>query len=54
MDNWKIQLVVVIFCALVQTYQGLSHNADDERTPSEDWQVRITDLMLNLVSNKHI
>uniref|UniRef100_A0A3P9BS14 Uncharacterized protein n=1 Tax=Maylandia zebra TaxID=106582 RepID=A0A3P9BS14_9CICH len=24
MDNWKIQLVIVTFCALVQTYQRFS------------------------------
>lgn len=41
MDNWKIQLFVVIFCALVQIYQGLSSTAGEERGLSEDWQVSI-------------
>ncbi|XP_034564534.1 uncharacterized protein LOC117830499 [Notolabrus celidotus] len=35
MDNWKLQLVVVTFCALVQTYQAYQ---DEERGISEDWQ----------------
>ncbi|KAM6898867.1 uncharacterized protein PEZ65_020806 [Lycodopsis pacificus] len=34
MDNWKIQLVVVTFCALVQTYQAL----EEERGLPQDWQ----------------
>lgn len=42
MDNWKIQLFVVIFCALVQIYQGLSSTVGEERGLSEDWQVSIT------------
>ncbi|KAM6964386.1 uncharacterized protein LKV04_020212 [Tautogolabrus adspersus] len=36
MDKWKIQLVFVTFCALVQIYQGSS--VDEERGLSEDWQ----------------
>ncbi|XP_074519850.1 uncharacterized protein LOC141785421 isoform X2 [Halichoeres trimaculatus] len=36
MDNWKLHLVVVTFCALVQTYQASS--VDEERGLSEDWQ----------------
>ncbi|XP_069547519.1 uncharacterized protein [Brachyistius frenatus] len=38
MDNWKIQFVVVAFCALVQTYQGWSCSAEEEKALSEDWQ----------------
>ncbi|XP_072229565.1 uncharacterized protein [Leuresthes tenuis] len=38
MDNWKIQLVFVTFCALVQTYHGLSFKAEEERGISKDWQ----------------
>ncbi|KAI3365605.1 hypothetical protein L3Q82_010682 [Scortum barcoo] len=38
MDNWKIQLFVVTFCALVQTYQALSSTAEEERWLSKDWQ----------------
>lgn len=39
MDNWKIQLVVVTFCALVQTYQAVSSSAEEERGIPQDWQV---------------
>uniref|UniRef100_A0A671U6H6 Uncharacterized protein n=1 Tax=Sparus aurata TaxID=8175 RepID=A0A671U6H6_SPAAU len=38
MDNWKIQLAVVTFCALVQTYQALSSTMEEERWLPEDWQ----------------
>lgn len=38
MDNWKIQLVVVTFCALVQTYEALSSSVEEERGLSKDWQ----------------
>ncbi|XP_059181132.1 uncharacterized protein si:ch211-131k2.2 [Centropristis striata] len=38
MDNWKIQLVVVTFCALVQTYQALSSSVEEERGLFKDWQ----------------
>ncbi|XP_078135725.1 uncharacterized protein LOC144536452 [Sander vitreus] len=38
MDTWKIQLVVVTFCALVQTYQALSSSVEEERGLSKDWQ----------------
>ncbi|XP_040033050.1 uncharacterized protein LOC120819577 [Gasterosteus aculeatus] len=38
MDNLKIQLVVVIFCALVQTSQALSSGVDEEVELSPDWQ----------------
>ncbi|XP_051274638.1 uncharacterized protein si:ch211-131k2.2 [Dicentrarchus labrax] len=38
MDNWKIQLVVVTFCALVQTYQALSSTVEEERGLPKDWQ----------------
>ncbi|XP_034716184.1 uncharacterized protein LOC117936852 isoform X1 [Etheostoma cragini] len=38
MDNWKIQLIVVTFCALVQTYQALSSSVEEERRLSTDWQ----------------
>lgn len=41
MDNWKIQLAVVTFCALVQTYQALSSTMEEERWLPEDWQVSI-------------
>ncbi|XP_037836864.1 uncharacterized protein LOC119617890 [Kryptolebias marmoratus] len=37
MDNWKIQLLVVTFCALVQIYQGLSFSEEERELP-EDWQ----------------
>ncbi|KAM7370998.1 hypothetical protein PAMP_010504 [Pampus punctatissimus] len=36
MENWKIQLVVVAFCALV--HQGLSSSAEEEKELSRDWQ----------------
>ncbi|XP_071782813.2 uncharacterized protein LOC139932811 [Centroberyx gerrardi] len=38
MENWKLQLVVVAFCALVQTYQGLSLSVEEERGLAKDWQ----------------
>uniref|UniRef100_A0A3Q3LCK7 Uncharacterized protein n=1 Tax=Mastacembelus armatus TaxID=205130 RepID=A0A3Q3LCK7_9TELE len=39
MENWKIQLVVVTFCALVQIYQGLSFSEKREEPGfSKDWQ----------------
>ncbi|XP_071381634.1 protachykinin-1-like [Centroberyx affinis] len=38
MENWKLQLVVVAFCALVQTYQGLSLSVEEERGRAKDWQ----------------
>uniref|UniRef100_A0A8D0A0N5 Si:ch211-131k2.2 n=1 Tax=Sander lucioperca TaxID=283035 RepID=A0A8D0A0N5_SANLU len=38
MDTWKIQLVVVTVCALVQTYQALSSSVEEERGLSKDWQ----------------
>ncbi|XP_037611871.1 uncharacterized protein LOC119479936 [Sebastes umbrosus] len=38
MDSWKIQLVVVTFCALVQTHQALSSSAEEERGLSKGWQ----------------
>lgn len=44
MDNWKIQLVVVTFCALLQTYQGLSSSVDEESGLSKNWQVSISNL----------
>ncbi|KAM9425878.1 uncharacterized protein KZ484_014430 [Pholidichthys leucotaenia] len=31
MDNWKIQIIVVTFCALVQTYQGHFYGPEEER-----------------------
>lgn len=39
MDNWKIQLIVVTFCALLQTYQGLMTGVEEERGLYSDWQV---------------
>lgn len=39
MENWKIQLVVVTFCALVQTYQAVSSAVEEERGLPQDWQV---------------
>uniref|UniRef100_A0A4W6DGY3 Si:ch211-131k2.2 n=1 Tax=Lates calcarifer TaxID=8187 RepID=A0A4W6DGY3_LATCA len=38
MDNWKIQLVVVTFCALLQIYQGLSSSVEEEGGLSRVWQ----------------
>ncbi|XP_047183752.1 uncharacterized protein si:ch211-131k2.2 isoform X2 [Scophthalmus maximus] len=38
MDNWKIQLVVVTFCTLLQTNQGLSSSVEEGRGLSRDWQ----------------
>ncbi|XP_061564520.1 uncharacterized protein si:ch211-131k2.2 [Cololabis saira] len=46
MDNWKIHLVVVTFCALVQTQRGLSSTAE-ERVPSKDSQRESMDTFLN-------
>ncbi|XP_024141216.2 uncharacterized protein LOC112154479 isoform X2 [Oryzias melastigma] len=37
MDHWKIQLVVVTFCALVQTYRGLVCSAEQERGLPNEW-----------------
>ncbi|XP_054860859.1 uncharacterized protein si:ch211-131k2.2 [Amphiprion ocellaris] len=41
MDTWKIQLVLVAFCALVRTYQGLSGSEEEERRLSKDWQIEL-------------
>ncbi|KAK1881548.1 Protachykinin-1 [Dissostichus eleginoides] len=38
MENWKLWLVVVTFCALLQTYQALSSSEAEERELSPDWQ----------------
>ncbi|KAL6095242.1 uncharacterized protein ACO6RY_16485 [Pungitius sinensis] len=38
MDPVKIQLLVVIFCASVQTSQALSSGVEEEREFSPDWQ----------------
>ncbi|XP_070847117.1 uncharacterized protein [Chaetodon trifascialis] len=38
MDNWKVQLVVVAFCALLQTYQALSSTVGEEGGLPPDWQ----------------
>ncbi|XP_033974861.1 uncharacterized protein LOC117473402 [Trematomus bernacchii] len=38
MENWKLWLVVVTFCALLQTYQALSSREGEERGLSPDWQ----------------
>lgn len=41
MDVWKIQLVLMAFCALMQTYQAtLSSKVREERRLSSAWQVR--------------
>ncbi|RVE59431.1 hypothetical protein OJAV_G00188440 [Oryzias javanicus] len=42
MDNWKIQLVVVTFCALVQTL-----SAEQERKLPNEWQSESLDMRLN-------
>lgn len=43
MDTWKIQLVVVAFCALMQTYQAASSSTvGEERSLSPVWQVSFT------------
>uniref|UniRef100_A0A3P9LHZ9 Uncharacterized protein n=1 Tax=Oryzias latipes TaxID=8090 RepID=A0A3P9LHZ9_ORYLA len=47
MDTWKIQLVVVTFCALVQTYQGLLSSAEQARGLSNEWQRESLDMRLN-------
>ncbi|XP_078793440.1 uncharacterized protein LOC105356520 isoform X2 [Oryzias latipes] len=47
MDTWKIQLVVVTFCALVQTYQGLLSSAEQARGLSNEWQSESLDMRLN-------
>uniref|UniRef100_A0A3B5Q281 Uncharacterized protein n=1 Tax=Xiphophorus maculatus TaxID=8083 RepID=A0A3B5Q281_XIPMA len=44
MESWKIQLVVVTFCVLVQTSKGSTSGAEDERRLSRHWQVRTTGL----------
>lgn len=45
MDTWKIQFVVVAFCALTQTYQAaLSSTVDEERSFSPAWQVSFTNV----------
>lgn len=54
MDNWKIQLVVVTFCALVQTYQALSSNVEEEIGLPLHWQVSISDLMFSSETGKNI
>ncbi|XP_060950848.1 protachykinin-1 [Limanda limanda] len=38
MDTWKMQLVVVTFCTLLQTCQGLTASEEEERGLSTDWQ----------------
>uniref|UniRef100_A0A3B5M1E8 Uncharacterized protein n=1 Tax=Xiphophorus couchianus TaxID=32473 RepID=A0A3B5M1E8_9TELE len=38
MESWKIQLVVVTFCVLVQTSKGSTSGAEDERRLSRHWQ----------------
>ncbi|XP_054877241.1 uncharacterized protein si:ch211-131k2.2 [Poeciliopsis prolifica] len=38
MENWKIQLVVVTFCVLVQTSKGSASGVEDERRLSRHWQ----------------
>uniref|UniRef100_A0A3P8PSC4 Uncharacterized protein n=1 Tax=Astatotilapia calliptera TaxID=8154 RepID=A0A3P8PSC4_ASTCA len=38
MDNWKIQLVIVTFCALVQTYQRFSCSAEEQRGLLKEWK----------------
>ncbi|KAM4526422.1 uncharacterized protein V3H82_000843 [Fundulus diaphanus] len=38
MENWKIQLVVMTFCVLVQTSQGSSSSTEEERRLSRHWQ----------------
>lgn len=53
MDNLKIQLVVVIFCALVQTSQALSSGVDEEVELSPDWQVSIRDRTFLWQRRKH-
>lgn len=41
MDLWKLQLIVVTVCALVQTYRGMSFRVDEDRGLSTEWQVKI-------------
>uniref|UniRef100_A0A667ZPM9 Uncharacterized protein n=1 Tax=Myripristis murdjan TaxID=586833 RepID=A0A667ZPM9_9TELE len=50
MDNWKLQLVVVAFCALVHSYQGLSFSVEEESGPPKDWQVSSNNLPLSKVT----
>lgn len=44
MDNRKIQLFVVTFCALWYIGQGQSPTVTEEAGISEEWQVNITNL----------
>lgn len=54
MDTWKIQLVVIAFCALMQTYQAASSSTVDERSLSPVWQVSFTNVgqILSLLGTK--
>lgn len=38
MDLWKLQLILVTFCTLVQTYMGHTFRVDDDGGLSTDWQ----------------
>ncbi|KAG7507118.1 hypothetical protein JOB18_024817 [Solea senegalensis] len=38
MENWRIHLAVVTFCALLQICQGLTASVEEERGLSPDWQ----------------
>uniref|UniRef100_A0A3Q3IKR0 Uncharacterized protein n=1 Tax=Monopterus albus TaxID=43700 RepID=A0A3Q3IKR0_MONAL len=49
MDNWKIQLLFVTFCALLQIYQGLSSSVEEERGLSSDWQDESLDPIATLM-----
>uniref|UniRef100_A0A096M0Q9 Uncharacterized protein n=1 Tax=Poecilia formosa TaxID=48698 RepID=A0A096M0Q9_POEFO len=43
MENWKIQLVVVTFCVLMQTSKGSTSGGEDERRLSRHWQYEFVD-----------
>uniref|UniRef100_A0A665VX85 Uncharacterized protein n=1 Tax=Echeneis naucrates TaxID=173247 RepID=A0A665VX85_ECHNA len=43
MDNWKVQLVLVTFFALLQIFQGLSCGVEEEGGLTRDWQEETLD-----------
>lgn len=50
MDVWKIQLVLMAFCALMQTYQAaLSSKVREERHLSSAWQVSCINVEVGLM-----
>uniref|UniRef100_A0A3P9NB94 Uncharacterized protein n=1 Tax=Poecilia reticulata TaxID=8081 RepID=A0A3P9NB94_POERE len=43
MENWKIQLVIVTFCVLMQTSKESTSGGKDERRLSRHWQYEFGD-----------